>query len=258
MKVVTVLKGASLYYRDKRVCFLQYGRWCCQSGRAGRGNCGECCENDQNTPRPRRERDRATIALARNLARLLAYAQGSPRYSAEEREERDGTAAPARGADWPLAGKLQESHDDLHPASRHVWVGAMVEGRPNPGVQLLVNLEARTTTGYFWTTNLGALSMESGLRPAAAQLKNRQRLGLRLLNYRRGQAREMVGAPTAIGRRLTNALAYSGRMESRVLLEEQQTLDAELLQEEEAEAKAEAEKTRPRLTMFTDGSRIED
>jgi len=39
-----------------------------------------------------------------------------------------------------------------------------------------------------------------------------------------------------------------------VLLEEPETLDAELLQEEEAEAKAAAEVTRPGLTMFTDGS----
>jgi len=36
-----------------------------------------------------------------------------------------------------------------------------------------------------------------------------------------------------------------------------ETLDAELLQEEEAEAKAEAERARPGLTMFTDGSRME-
>jgi len=35
-------------------------------------------------------------------------------------------------------------------------------------------------------------------------------------------------------------------------------LDAALLQEEEEEAKAEAEKARPGLTMFTDGSRMED
>jgi len=33
-------------------------------------------------------------------------------------------------------------------------------------LQLLVNQEARATTGCFRTTNLGALSMESGLRAA--------------------------------------------------------------------------------------------
>jgi hypothetical protein len=47
-------------------------------------------------------------------------------------------------------------------------------------------------------------------------------------------------------------------MESTVLLEEPETLDVELLQEEEAEAKAEAEKTWLGLAMFTDGSRLDD
>jgi len=67
------------------------------------------------------------------------------------------------------------------------------------------------------------------------------------------QEREVVGAQTTIRQRLESALGYSGRMESTVLLEGQETLDAELLQEEEAEAKAEAEKRRPGLTMLTDG-----
>jgi hypothetical protein len=75
--------------------------------------------------------------------------------------------------------------------------------------------------------------MESRLRPAAAQLENRQRrFGLRLLSLPQGDlVREVVVAPTAIGRRLTNALVYSGKMESTVLLGEPETLDAELLQE---------------------------
>jgi len=67
-----------------------------------------------------------------------------------------------------------------------------------------------------------------------------------------------MGAPTGIGRRLTNVLAYGGQTESTVLLEEPETLDAELRQEEEAEAKAEAERIRPGLTLFTDGSRLDD
>ena len=102
--------------------------------------------------------------------------------------------------------------------------------------------------------------MESGLRAATTQLENRQRrFGLRLLSLPQGdQAREVVGAPTGIGRRLTNALAHRGPTESTVLLEEAETLDTELLQEEEAEAKAEAEKARPGLTMFTDGLRLDD
>ena len=43
-----------------------------------------------------------------------------------------------------------------------------------------------------------------------------------------------------------------------MLLEESETLNAELLQDEEALAKAEAERIRPGLTMFTDGSRLGD
>ena len=51
---------------------------------------------------------------------------------------------------------------------------------------------------------------------------------------------------------------HMGQTESTVLLEELETLDAELWQEEEAEARAEAERARPELTMFTDGSRLEN
>ena len=68
----------------------------------------------------------------------------------------------------------------------------------------------------------------------------------------------MAGAPTEIGRRLTNALAYAGSTERTVLLEEPETLDAVLRQDEEEGVKAEAEKARPGLTMFMDGSRMED
>ena len=142
------------------------------------------------------------------------------------------------------------------------WKGDHVRGTMGQAdeLQLLVNQEARATTGCFRTTNLGALSMESGLRAVTTQMENRQRrFGLRLLSLPEGdQAREVVGARTAIGRRLTNALAHRGPTESTVLLEEPETLDAELLQEEEAEAKVEAEKVRPGLTMFTDGSRLDD
>jgi len=51
---------------------------------------------------------------------------------------------------------------------------------------------------------------------------------------------------------------HRGLTESTVLLEEPETLDAELRQEEEAEARAEAERARPGLTMFTDGSQLEN
>ena len=67
-----------------------------------------------------------------------------------------------------------------------------------------------------------------------------------------------MGSPTAISRRLANALAYAGKTESTVLLEELETFDTELLQKGEEGAKAEAEKDRPGLTMFTDGPRLDD
>jgi hypothetical protein len=101
--------------------------------------------------------------------------------------------------------------------------------------------------------------MELGLRPVAAQLENRQRrFGLRLLSLPQGdQAKEVVGAAPAIGKRLECALGYAGRTESTVLLEEPEALDAEVIQEDEAAAKAATERSRPGLTMFTDGARLD-
>jgi len=63
-----------------------------------------------------------------------------------------------------------------------------------------------------------------------------------------------VGTPTTIGWRVTNALAYSAKTESIGLLEEPEALDTVPLEEEEGEATAGAEKDRPGLTMFTNGS----
>jgi len=97
--------------------------------------------------------------------------------------------------------------------------------------------------------------VESGLRAATTQLENRQR------RFRLWLLRDTgdCGGVDKLGRRLTNVVAYTGQVESTVLSEEPETLNAPLLKEEEGkEAKAEAEKTRPGLTMFTDGSRMED
>jgi len=92
--------------------------------------------------------------------------------------------------------------------------------------------------------NLAALAMVSGVRVARTRLANRQRrFGLRLVRLpQEDMAREVVKAPVEIGQLLSNALAYSGRNDSTILLEETETLDAVLRQEEEAKAKAEAEK----------------
>jgi hypothetical protein len=101
--------------------------------------------------------------------------------------------------------------------------------------------------------------MESRLRLAATQLENRQRrYGLRLLSLPQGsQAREVVGAASAFGKRLESALGYSGRTETTVPLEDPEAFDAVTIKEEEAMAKTEAERSRPGLTMFTDGSRLD-
>jgi len=69
------------------------------------------------------------------------------------------------------------------------WKGDHVRGTIGQAdeLQQLANQEARATTGCFRTTNLGALSMDSGLRSATAQLENRQRrFGPRLLSLPRG------------------------------------------------------------------------
>jgi len=53
--------------------------------------------------------------------------------------------------------------------------------------------------------------------------------------------------------------SYGSAWESAsILLEKHESHDAELLQEEEAEAGAEAEKKRPGAIMFTDGSRLDN
>ena len=67
-------------------------------------------------------------------------------------------------------------------------------------------------------------------RAATARTADRKRsvYNLAMILPQEDQAREIVGAATAIGRRLTNALASAGRTESTVLLEEPQTLDADL------------------------------
>jgi len=141
------------------------------------------------------------------------------------------------------------------------WKGGNVRGTTGRAeeLQLLVNQQVRAT-GAFRTTNLGALSMESGLRPASNQLENRQRrFGAQLLSLPQGSAaQDVVRAQTTIGKRLSTALERRWlAMEETVLLEDPESFNAELIQEEQEEAKKEAEKERPGLVMFTDGSRLE-
>jgi len=143
------------------------------------------------------------------------------------------------------------------------WKGRNVRGTTGRAeeLQLLVNQQARASTGAFWTTNLGALAMESGLRPASNQLENRQRrFGLRLLSLPQGdKASEVaIGCTTTIGKRLKTALNRTWTStEQTILLEDPEPFDAALTLEERGEAKKEAEKERLGLVMFTDGSRLE-
>jgi hypothetical protein len=110
-------------------------------------------------------------------------------------------------------------------------------------LQKLVNREARAVTGCFRTTNTGALSAEAGLRPASAQLDNRQRnYSLRLAGLPEGmQAREVRQSEVGIGKRLEVALGYSGQIEKTVLQSAPDPLKATMVIEERAKAKAEAE-----------------
>ena len=103
-------------------------------------------------------------------------------------------------------------------------------------IQVLVNEESRAVTGCFRTTNAGALSVESGLRPAAAQLENRQRrYSIRLLSLPESdRAKELVGSRSAIGRRLQTTIGYSGRTEPVILLDAPESLDATTVVEDEA------------------------
>ena len=95
--------------------------------------------------------------------------------------------------------------------------------------QKLVNQEAKATLGAFRTTNQGALSSESGLRPAAAQMDSRlRRFALRLASLTRGdQARELIGASeSALGQRLQSYLGCWNGREETVLLEVASPLEA--------------------------------
>ena len=68
----------------------------------------------------------------------------------------------------------------------------------------------------------------------------------------------MVGARTTLGRRLGAVLDYTWpEMEKTVLLKDPATFDVEMIQEEQEMVKREAEKSRPGLIIFTDGSRLE-
>jgi hypothetical protein len=100
--------------------------------------------------------------------------------------------------------------------------------------------------------------MVSALRQASAQFENRQRrFGLRRLRPPQGDhAKKVMEAAPEIVRRLTIHW-HSEAAETTVLLEEAEAFDAEAIQEDEKTGKAEAERSPPGRTMFTDGSRLD-
>ena len=53
------------------------------------------------------------------------------------------------------------------------------------------------------------------------------------------------------------AIGYAGRMESTILLEDPEVRDVTTIVDDEEQAKTEADRARPGLTMFTGGSRLD-
>ena len=99
--------------------------------------------------------------------------------------------------------------------------GGMVKGTIGRAsdIQSLTNQQARAITGCFKSTNLGQLMLMSGLCPAHSLLNNRgRRYALRMATLPEGdQARQLLGAPSELGTRLTTWLGTTGRRESTIL-----------------------------------------
>jgi hypothetical protein len=125
-------------------------------------------------------------------------------------------------------------------------------------IQSLTNQQARAITGCFKSTNAGQLVLMSGLRPAHSLLNNRgRRYALRMATLPEGdQARELLGAPSELGTRLTTWLGTTGRRESTILHQEV-PLEADCIIHDREAAKTDAVRPRPGLTMWTDGSRLD-
>jgi len=203
--------------------------------------------------------------VAGSLARFPAPTQGTPCHPDEGRQEGNDKAPTAHGQMGLSPANCRKAMTACVQSATMFGAELWWKGNPVTGtqgraeeIQLLVNQEARATAGCFRTTNLGALSMESGLRAATTQLENRQRrFGLRLLSLPQGdQAREVVGTPAGIG-----AAAHQRSRIRRTDGEHSPTRGAGNPRRGTtirggSEAKTEAERTRPGLTMFTDGSRL--
>jgi len=154
--------------------------------------------------------------MARHLARFPAHPERAPRSPDEEGKERPEPTTEGRWAGSLSPENCRRVLSACVQAtalfgSELWWKGENAHGMVGrlEAAQKLVNQEARSTMGAFRTTNQGALSLESGLKPAATQLDNRlRRFALRLASLPGGdQARELVGASdSALGQRLQSAL----------------------------------------------------
>jgi len=127
-------------------------------------------------------------------------------------------------------------------------------GRAND-LQILVNQQARDITGCFKSTNQGEPMPLSGLRPARPLLSYLGRqFALRMAFLPEGdQAGHPMGAPSEICKRLVTWLGDTGRHET-TSLQEDILLKADVIVYDREAAKIAAQKPRPGLTLWADGS----
>ena len=87
---------------------------------------------------------------------------------------------------------------------------------------------------------------EASMRPATAQLENRQRrFATRLLTLPQGsEAKKVVGAESELGVRLRSAVGYAGRVERIIMPAKTSKLEAEVIVEGREEARRAAEQER--------------
>jgi ribonuclease HI len=71
------------------------------------------------------------------------------------------------------------------------------------------------------------------------------------------QAKEVLKGATGLGKQIESVLGFTGQTEEMMLPDSPVPLEVELVMSERTEAKAEAERWRPGLTIFTDGSRTD-
>jgi len=115
-------------------------------------------------------------------------------------------ALPACRTDGPLANQLQGVRDGLHLVGREVWIATVVDGRLKSGdnrshKRVAISGQPGGMRDHRrLPDNQPAGSNGIGTQTGGSPAGNRERrFGLRLLDLPQGdQAREVVGAPTAV------------------------------------------------------------